>query len=198
MKVGEDPIHAFSLRNQGIVEEISFLVRISEAYEPPDMPTTAAPPPNIPVVEYKAIWDTGATRTAISPKVVRDLSLRPISKMNVSTVGGGEHADIYEAYVYLVNIYLPNRVALSGFPVVEMSAGVDVLIGMDVVRQGDMAITNFEGKTIFTFRVPSAGKIDFVEDVDEYNRHKAMRDQAALLGNRKTRRAAEKNKRKKR
>jgi hypothetical protein len=39
-----------------------------------------------------------------------------------------------------------------------------MLIGMDIVSMGDYSITNFEGKTVMSFRVPSLHKICYVED----------------------------------
>jgi len=38
----------------------------------------------------------------------------------------------------------------------------DVLIGMDIISLGDFAVTNFQEKTVFTFRIPSVERIDFV------------------------------------
>jgi len=37
----------------------------------------------------------------------------------------------------------------------------DVVIGMDVICNGDLAITNKYGKTTFSFRIPSEAEIDF-------------------------------------
>ena len=66
---------------------------------------------------------------------------------------------------YLVGIILPNKVA---FPSVKVSKGnvhgFDVLIGMDIIGSGDFAVTNKDGKTVFSFRTPSMGVIDFVKD----------------------------------
>jgi SEC-C motif len=39
--------------------------------------------------------------------------------------------------------------------------GFDVLIGMDIISQGDFAVTNFGGNTRFSFRVPSLEELDF-------------------------------------
>jgi len=44
----------------------------------------------------------------------------------------------------------------------EIHGDVDVLIGMDIISQGDLAVTNFMGKTAFSFRIPSLECIDFV------------------------------------
>jgi hypothetical protein len=40
--------------------------------------------------------------------------------------------------------------------------GCDMLIGMDVINLGDFAVTNYNGRTMFSFRMPSADRIDFV------------------------------------
>lgn len=37
----------------------------------------------------------------------------------------------------------------------------DVLIGMDIINQGDFAITNQNDKTMLSFRMPSRESIDF-------------------------------------
>jgi len=39
-----------------------------------------------------------------------------------------------------------------------------MLIGMDVICKGDFAITNFQGNTTFSFRMPSMYEIDFVAE----------------------------------
>lgn len=38
------------------------------------------------------------------------------------------------------------------------------LIGMDVINLGDFAISNREQKTVFTFRMPSLQRFDFVRE----------------------------------
>jgi hypothetical protein len=42
--------------------------------------------------------------------------------------------------------------------------GVDMLIGMDMITEGDFIISNYAGRTVFTFRMPSAHSFDFLED----------------------------------
>ena len=36
---------------------------------------------------------------------------------------------------------------------------------MDIIGTGDFAVTNLDGKTVFTFRIPSAERIDFVKEI---------------------------------
>lgn len=35
---------------------------------------------------------------------------------------------------------------------------------MDIISKGDFAITNVDGKTVFSFRIPSVETIDFVKN----------------------------------
>jgi hypothetical protein len=40
----------------------------------------------------------------------------------------------------------------------------DVVIGMDVIGKGDLAMTNLNDRTTFSFRIPSAEVIDFSKE----------------------------------
>ncbi len=67
--------------------------------------------------------------------------------------------------VYAINLFLPNQVGFQFIKVTEgVLNGTDLLIGMDIISRGDFAISNFAGKTTFSFRVPSTKRIDFVEE----------------------------------
>jgi hypothetical protein len=87
---------------------------------------------------------------------------------------------IGESKTYLVNLFLPNKVALAGVLVSECEDIVGdfgVIIGMDVITSGDFAITNTDDKTWVSFRVPSMGRIDYVE---EFNRSHGQKAAVAL------------------
>lgn len=43
----------------------------------------------------------------------------------------------------------------------DLGPNIDLLIGMDIISLGDFAITNVNGKTTFSFRLPSTSIIDF-------------------------------------
>mgnify|MGYP003298516742 CR=1 FL=1 len=47
---------------------------------------------------------------------------------------------------------------------VYMNNDGDVLIGMDVIRYGDFTISNYNGKTKMSFRIPSIQETDYVEE----------------------------------
>lgn len=148
------PSHSFTLQsNDGLLIVLKTDIWIAIAFDPVE--TTPTPP----LKQYNAIWDTGATGSVIDQKVVVELGLKPIGITMVS------HADGQcMKSVYLVNIGLPNRVGFQHMRVTEGNLGdVDVLIGMDIISQGDFAITNAKGTTTFSFRCPSLERIDFVK-----------------------------------
>ena len=72
--------------------------------------------------------------------------------------------------MYLVNIHLPNKVVFPGVRVIDAKLlGTDILIGMDIINQGDLAITHKKENTWMTFQVPSSHSIDFVEEIGKEN-----------------------------
>jgi hypothetical protein len=100
---------SFTTQFQGHANVILTPIKICRAYNPLN------PPPEIPsIIDFNAIWDTGATHSVITSQVVEKLGLKPIGM--AKTIGvGGEH----ECNVYLVNILLPNNVGFSSIRVTE-------------------------------------------------------------------------------
>ena len=115
-------------------------------------------------LEIGAIWDTGATGTAITTKVVKDLGLIPTGQSMVSTANGPARQNTYS-----IDVTLPNNITVSGIVATEvpgLSGGCDALIGMDIITLGDFSITNHNGVTCMSFRVPSSHEIDYVMSPD--------------------------------
>ncbi len=109
---------------------------------------------------FQAIWDTGATHSAITQEVVDQCELKPIRKAKVAHAGMNNEPD--ETNVFLVDVGLPNRVLMQRVEVSQGGfKGGDVLIGMDIINEGDFAITHPGGITQFTFQYPSQADIDF-------------------------------------
>ncbi len=108
--------------------------------------------------EYNAIWDTGATNTVVTRKIVKDCGLKQVGVITMNTTNGNRLSK-----QYLISLFLPNSVAVySTLLVCEANvAGANVLIGMDVISQGDFALGSPNGKTIFSFRIPSQQATDF-------------------------------------
>jgi hypothetical protein len=115
--------------------------------------------------EYNGIWDTGATNSVISQKVINECELKPTG---MAMVQGATDVNPKPCETFLVNIFLPNKLVVPSIRVTKGSlANCDVLIGMDIINQGDFAITHLDGKTTFSFRLPSLEQIDFVEKKPE-------------------------------
>lgn len=158
---GETTLRTCTFTNNGIVRVLSSSVLLCEAFDPNSMDESEYPEHK----EYIAVWDTGASITCISNTVIKDLSLKPIGPATSYGSGGAR-----ESTKHLVNVVLPNRVGFSGINVLqadlvieEESPRFDVLIGMDLLSRGDFAVTNHNGKTTFSFRMPSMDRIDFTK-----------------------------------
>lgn len=108
--------------------------------------------------ELKAIWDTGAFGTSITPRLADELGLIQSSETTIIGVTGS-----CLSRVFLISLFLPNGVIIPELEVSECPGdiGCDMLIGMDVITRGDFAISHKGGKTVFSYRVPSLERIDF-------------------------------------
>lgn len=162
MLASPPPSHSvFTVAYNGRVNVLKTNVYVSEAFDP----NSPEPHPNTQV--FIAIWDTGATNSVITKRVIDSLNLKPTGRITSHTVGGSVDVD-----TYLVNMLLPNRVGVQSLRVSqgELSDDADILIGMDIISGGDFAVTNYEGKTRLSFRIPSIEQIDFVEDAEHYKK----------------------------
>jgi len=147
-------VHSFTAEADRRATTLITPVHISQAFDPAKGGRRPKPK------SFHAIWDTGATGSVISEKVVKECGLKPIGMATVHHGGGQDTRN-----VYLVNVFLPNQVEVVRLRVTDGKLrGADVLIGMDIINQGDFAVTNKGGKTTFSFRLPSIAKIDFVKE----------------------------------
>ena len=107
----------------------------------------------------KALWDTGATGTCISKQLAEKLKLEPIGVTVIQTPSGKATVN-----KYLINLILNNEVIFKEWEVLDSEIhkqGLDILIGMDIISHGDFAISNFEDKTQFSFRLPSQEHVEY-------------------------------------
>lgn len=108
----------------------------------------------------KAVWDTGATCTCISPTLANELKLQ---KVGEAAVISASHT-VDRTNIYKVDIIVSDNIRFSDVCVCEMNIQyqqIGILIGMDLISQGDFAVSNFNGQTTFTFRKPSKSRIEF-------------------------------------
>lgn len=144
-------VHAYTKRYVGKASMIITSAKIG----PPNM--TTAEMNELPPI--KAQWDTGATGTVISKSVAERIGLRP-SGMKSSVKGYGRERQEVDKYV--VTILLPNGTQLENWQVVcgEID-GADLIIGMDVICLGSMAITFARGETTFSYEIPSTTIVNY-------------------------------------
>lgn len=117
--------------------------------------------PNISLT-VEALWDTGASGSCISQDVVEKMGLKPTGMTHVLTPSGKD-----TRYTYLVDVVLPNNVRIPDLHVIESeigAQGIGFLVGMDIISAGDFAVSNFNGRTCFTFRIPSEKRTDYVQE----------------------------------
>lgn len=138
--------------NGGLLRVLQTACKVAEAFDP------SQPPPHPALHDFVAIWDTGATNSCITERVVNTCALKATGMTQVHGVGGVQLSE-----AYLVNLWLPNNLGVQQVRVTKGSvATADVLIGMDVITLGDFAVTNQGGRTVFTFCMPSHRHLDFV------------------------------------
>jgi len=111
--------------------------------------------------EYICIWDTGSTNSVISRKVVDQCSLKPTGMTQIRSA-----TETRLCETFLISIFLPNKVAIPSIRVagVDGLSDCDILIGMDIIRLGDFAVTHYDNKTTFSYCHPSLRQIDFVNE----------------------------------
>lgn len=111
---------------------------------------------------FSALWDTGATHTAISKHVVDTLRLKQEGFVPIVHANGQDIAPVYH-----IALLLPNGTAWPMTNVAQTElTGFDILIGMDIINRGDFAVSNRNGKTMFSFRYPSMTDFDFQSELE--------------------------------
>jgi hypothetical protein len=121
--------------------------------------SAGAPPP--PLSLYMALFDTGATATCISPKVVNDLGLVPVGKANMISAS---HVTATNQYIFAVGMPVGVQQAATGIVSTTMSmfpdisglefqpagAVYDILVGMDIIMRGVLTV-DFSRHWSFSF-----------------------------------------------
>jgi len=110
-----------------------------------------------------ALIDTGASICGISKRTVKSMGLEQYRVGDFTTASGGGKAP-----TYLFDVIFPNNKTFENIEAVEVSdpsenhIQCDFLIGMNILRQGDIAFTSENGKMCFSFICPPREKyIDF-------------------------------------
>jgi hypothetical protein len=120
-----------------------------------------APVHTVPLAT-KGIWDTGAQKSIITPYLADLLKVRPVNRIIMGGVTGKRPADIVMVTLEIPNhgIHKNMEVAVCPFNT-DPNSDMHVLIGTDIITQGDFVLSNGDGYTLFSFAtLASTTKID--------------------------------------
>jgi hypothetical protein len=100
----------------------------------------AAGLPLPPPLTARAVLDTGSDKTAVAPRLLQQLGTVPKARVRTHTAAGAVHVHVYE-----VSLSVPNptgvRTPMLVQPQWEVTEflhpppGIDVLLGMDLVKE---------------------------------------------------------------
>ena len=104
-------------------------------------------------LKAKALIDTGASRSAICNTFIQKVKLSSYGKCTIRMAKGE-----YISSLYNVDIMFPNQMIAKNIKAAEFSGihEFDFIVGMDILRMADMAISNAGGVTVFAMRSPPA------------------------------------------
>jgi predicted aspartyl protease len=149
------PSHVFTLKASGLANVLIMELAITAS--------------NVPEKSFKtkAIWDTGATATVITKEVFDHLDLKPVGMKMISTATISNQ----QKETYLVDVFLKEDLRVQAVEVtvgnIAAEHGINCLIGMDIITLGDFSITNLDGKTCMSFRIPSQHEVDFYQKMQK-------------------------------
>jgi predicted aspartyl protease len=106
-----------------------------------------------------ALWDTGATFSAITPEIAKKLKLKTLDKARIFGVNSKHNVDMV-----VVSVVFPNNISIKDLRVAvcNITPTTNMIIGMDVISQMDFAICNGNSQTQFSFaKPPFKNKVDF-------------------------------------
>lgn len=100
---------------------------------------------------FSALIDTGASGTGISPRVVREVGLRPTGSGVIREAGREPlTTNLYRARLSLPYIHL-DLPTIAGLP--TMAPPHDIIVGRDVLRRVRLSVDFTTGVTRLHFRV---------------------------------------------
>jgi len=114
-----------------------------------------------------AIWDTGASQTVITHRLMSHLNLIPIETKLVHGVNSKQLVDVVAISIKLPNGFLIPDIRIF---VCDIPSPIDMLIGMDIIQRGDFHISNIGEHTLFSFVIPPLPEqFDLTKEADVLN-----------------------------
>lgn len=91
----------------------------------------------------------------------------------------GVNSKTKDIEVALFNLSLPLNINIAMENIREavctIGDDIDILIGMDIIRLGDLAIYNGNGETLFSFAIPPfENKTDLLEKANRVNKNNKL------------------------
>lgn len=166
------PINALTNTNVGLAKRIKTPVMIT------NLETGQT-------VNILGVWDTGAESSVLRQDIVDKLNLKQRGYKTIIGVTGQSIRNTYFANLKLNNQDISLDMEITGVDSFSSDPREAMLIGMDVIQQGDFSISNYEGKTVMTFRRPSQRKIDYCEETELYNKYLKIHQTMIKHGNNK-------------
>ena len=112
-----------------------------------------------------AIWDTGASGSSININIADQIGLKPISYTYIQTANG-----ICNVPIFIINVIFNDTLQINDLRVTGANlVDTDMLLGMDIIMQGQFTISNVNHTTI-SFITPSDSEVDYVELVNQKNK----------------------------
>lgn len=130
----------------------------------------------------KGIWDTGATSSVITKSTAQALGLIPIGMTRVIGVHGAKIVPVYRVSITLNNENISLETEVTECEELSGTHDTGMLVGMNIIGMGDFSVSNFNGETTMTFRVPSLEKIDYVSEISEHNKMLKIHNSQLLHG----------------
>lgn len=146
---------SFTIKASGVLRQLATPCFVSLATK--HMRAADRPPSR----QFRSIWDTGATFSMVSQRVVHDLGLKTDGYVTLHHAGG----EAVGVPTYRADFLLYNNVQFADVRVGLVNVrDIDVIIGMDIINRGDFAVSNKDGSTSFSFRIPSVADFDFASE----------------------------------
>ena len=105
------PFQAFTRKYNGIADQIISPCEVSEPIE------------NVAqeffMTTFHALWDTGATCSAISKDAAERLKLKPVSKVTISHANGQSIVNVFD-----ISLALPNKTFFQSIRVTECTPNI--------------------------------------------------------------------------
>jgi hypothetical protein len=103
-----------------------------------------------------ALWDTGATISAITPKLVRELSFIPAGTIAISGITGALDVKFVLAAIQFPDGILRKNIKMA---VCDFSQEINIILGMDIITLGDFQLLHGNNSTVFSFTSPPSTTI---------------------------------------